>query len=225
MIVQKKNAGRRAAEYVEDGMVIGLGTGSTAQHAIERIGERIREENLDIMAVPTSEATETQAKSLNIPLTSLDEHNILDLTIDGADEVDPNLNIIKGGGGALLREKIVAYHSEKEIIVVDPSKMVEKLGVDFALPVEIVTFCPNAVIRSVEELGCTANLRMHQSEIFITDNHNYILDCKFDEIEYPYKLSQELNGIPGVVENGLFVNMADKIIIGKEEGFEEISKD
>lgn len=225
MIVEKRNAGKRAVEYVEDGMVVGLGTGSTAQQAVERLGERIRKENLDIVGVPTSKNTETMAKNLDIPISSLDEHNLLDVTIDGADEVDPDLNIIKGGGGALLREKIVAYHSKKEIIVVDPTKMVERLGVDFALPIEIVTFCPGAVIRSVEELGCTANLRMHQKQIFVTDNHNYILDCQFEGIEDPFRLSRQLNDIPGVVENGLFIDVADKIIIGKKEGFEEISKD
>lgn len=222
MLVEKRNAGYRAAEYVEDGMVVGLGTGSTAKHAIEKIAERIRKERLDIVAVPTSETTEMKAEDLGIPLTSLDEINKIDITIDGADEVDPDKNLIKGGGGALLREKMVALETDLEIIVVDPTKVVEVLAVDFDLPVEIVPYWKNATIRRVEKLGCSSNIRIHQKSIFKTDNHNYIIDCSFGEINNPEKLSQELNSIPGVIENGLFVDIADKIIIGKKEGFEEV---
>lgn len=221
MLVEKRNAGYRAAEYVDNGMVVGLGTGSTTKHAIEKIAERIRDEGLDILAVPTSKATKRKAEDLNIPLTSLDEINKIDLTIDGADEVDPDKNLIKGGGGALLREKMVAFESSMEMIVVDPSKMVDVLGVDFDLPVEIIPHWKNATLRRVEKLGCSSNIRIHQKSIFKTDNHNYIIDCSFESIDKPKKLSQELNRIPGVIENGLFIDVADKIIIGKKEGFEE----
>ncbi len=221
MLTEKRNAGVKAAEYVEDGMVIGLGTGSTAKHAIEKIAKRIRKEGLEITAVPTSESTRIMAKDLDIPLSSLDDVNRIDLTIDGADEVDPNKNLIKGGGGALLREKMVAFQSDYEIIIIDGSKMVENLGIDFDLPVEIVPYWKNATIRQVEKLGCVCDIRMHQNDLFKTDNHNYIIDCSFEQIEDPHRLSRDLNKIPGVIENGLFVDLADKIIIGKKEGFEE----
>ena len=221
MLKEKRNAGFRAAEYVEDGMVVGLGTGSTAKHAVEKIGERIRKEGLDIVGIPTSENTKLMAEDLKIPLTTLDDVKKIDITIDGADEVDADKNLIKGGGGALLREKMVAFETEYEIIVVDHSKMVDKLGVEFDLPVEIIPHWKNATIRKVETLGCTSNIRMHNNSIFKTDNHNYIIDCSFEIIEDPQKLSKELNNIPGVVENGLFIDLADKIIIGKKEGFEE----
>jgi len=221
MLKEKRNAGFRAAQFVEDGMVVGLGTGSTAKHAVEKIGERIRKEGLDIICIPTSENTKLLAENFKIPLTTLDEVKKIDITIDGADEVDPDKNLIKGGGGALLREKMVAFETEYEIIVVDPSKVVKKLGVEFDLPVEIIPHWKNATIRKVELLGCTSNIRMHNNSIFKTDNHNYIIDCSFEIIEDPQKLSKELNNIPGVVENGLFIDLADKIIIGKKEGFEE----
>ncbi|MGM0404515.1 MAG: ribose-5-phosphate isomerase RpiA [Thermoplasmatota archaeon] len=221
MLQEKRNAGFRAAEYVEDGMVVGLGTGSTAKHAVEKIGERIREEGLDIVAIPTSENTKMMAEDFNIPLTTLDEVKKIDVTIDGADEVDDDKNLIKGGGGALLREKMVAFESDFELIVVDPTKIVEKLGVGFDLPVEIIPHWKNSTIRSIEMLGCTSNIRMHDSSIFKTDNHNYIVDCSFEGIDDPETLSNQLNNIPGVIENGLFIELADKIIIGKKEGFEE----
>ncbi len=221
MLKEKRNAGFRAAEYVEDGMVVGLGTGSTAKHAVEKIGERIRKEGLDIVAIPTSENTKLLAEDFKIPLTTLDEVKKIDITIDGADEVDDEKNLIKGGGGALLREKMVAFESDYEIIIVDPSKMVEKLGVEFDLPVEIIPHWKSSTIRRIEMFGCTSNIRMHKNSIFKTDNHNYIVDCSFDGIDDPEGLSKQLNNIPGVVENGLFIDLADKIIIGKKEGFEE----
>lgn len=221
MLKEKQNAGFRAAEYIEDGMVVGLGTGSTAKHAVEKLGERVKKERLDIVAVPTSKNTKVMAQNFGIPLTTLDEVHKIDITIDGADEVDPDKNLIKGGGGALLREKMVAFETEYVIIIVDPSKMVEKLGVDFDLPVEITPHWKNATIRRVENLGCNSNLRMNKNSLFKTDNHNYIIDCSFESIEDPKTLSQKLNNIPGVIENGLFIDIADKIIIGKEKGFEE----
>lgn len=226
MLQQKRNAGYRAAEYVEDGMTVGLGTGSTAKHAVERIGERLKEEELDIWAIPTSKATEELAQKSGIPILSLDEVDYIDLTIDGADEVDDDLNLIKGGGGALLREKMVADYTDNEIIVVDPSKVVNKLGVSFDLPVEIETFWFKATVKKVEALGCSVEVRKKdEKELFRTDNGNYIVDCGFGGIDDPYELSNKLNSIPGVIENGLFLNLVEKVIVGKEEGYEEILKE
>ncbi len=218
---QKKNAGYRAAEYVEDGMVVGLGTGSTAKYAIEKIGKRKKEENLDIVGIPTSIRTEERAKKAGIEIVELDQADKIDLTIDGADEVDPKMNLIKGGGGALLREKIIAHNSRNYIVIVDPSKMVEVLGDSFDLPVEILALWQEGITDQIEGLGCKAELRKHGDSIYKTDNGNNILDCDFGKIKDPEKLSQKLDSIPGVIENGLFLNMADKIIIGNEKGFEE----
>ncbi|MFO7991252.1 MAG: ribose 5-phosphate isomerase A [Thermoplasmata archaeon] len=223
MMIEKRNAGRDAAEYIEDGQVVGLGTGSTTKYAIERLGERVKEEGLDIIGIPTSKATEHLAKGVGIPLTNLDENPRIDITIDGADEVDPELNLIKGGGGALLREKIIAYQSNKVIIVVDPSKQVKKLGLSFPLPVEVVPFSASATVRNVEELGCTANIRMDNGTIFKTDNGNYILDCDFEGIDDLDDCSIGLNSVPGVVENGLFIDIADIVVVGKEDSVEEFS--
>ncbi|MFO8109346.1 MAG: ribose-5-phosphate isomerase RpiA [Thermoplasmata archaeon] len=221
MLVEKRNAGLRAVEYVEDGMVVGLGTGSTTKHAIDALADRIRDEGLEIVGIPTSISTEEQAMELNIPLSTLEEHEVIDLTIDGADEVDPNMNLIKGGGGALLREKLIALNSKSVIIIVDRSKLVDQLGLNFHLPVEVLPYCPNTTMRMLEELDCGSNLRMHNSSVFKTDNYNYIIDCNFRGIDRPGILSTKLNKIPTVVENGLFVNVADKVIVGKKEEVEE----
>ncbi len=225
MVEQKRNAGRRAAEYVKDGMTVGLGTGSTAKHAVERLGERLEEEDLDIKAIPTSKATEKLAESLDIPLVELKRAKQIDLTIDGADEVGPDYNLIKGGGGALLREKIIAQNSKEYIIIVDPSKMVEELGADFDLPVEIIPLWHEAISEWVERLDCKTILRKENGEKYRTDNGNFIIDCDFEKIDKPTILSRKLNSMPGVLENGLFTSRADKIIIGKERDFEEISVD
>jgi len=218
---QKKNAGYRAAEYVEDGMVIGLGTGSTAKYAVEKIGQRKREEDLDIVGIPTSVETEERAKKAGIDIVELDQADKIDLTIDGADEVDPEMNLIKGGGGALLREKIIAHNSQYYIVIVDPSKMVDVLGEGFDLPVEILSLWQKGISGQIEKLGCEAKIRRVDGAIYKTDNGNNILDCEFGEIKYPEELSKKLNSIPGVIENGLFLDLSDKIIIGNEKGFEE----
>ncbi|MFO7815014.1 MAG: ribose-5-phosphate isomerase RpiA [Halanaerobiales bacterium] len=212
----KKIAGEKAAEYIKDGMVVGLGTGSTVYWAVQKVGEMVRE-GLNIRAVPTSEQTKSLAEDLEIPIVSLADINYIDLTIDGADEVDPNLNLIKGGGGALVREKIVAYQSKKLIIIVDESKIVDKLGA-FPLPVEVVYFGVDKTLINLEKFDCQAKLRKENGEVFNTDNHNYIIDCNFEEIENPGKLNNELNELPGVVETGLFVEMADKVIVGTNQG-------
>jgi len=212
----KKLAGEEAAKYVRDGMVVGLGTGSTVKYTILKIGEMVRD-GLDIVGIPTSKATENLAKELGIPLGDLGDYDYIDITIDGADEVDRKLNLIKGGGGALLREKMVAYYSKMEIIVVDERKMKEYLG-GFPLPVEVVPYGWKRTLKELEKLGCIPKLRERNGEIYITDNGNYIIDCKFCRIENPEELEKCIDNIPGVVESGLFVNMATEVIVGSEDG-------
>lgn len=214
----KRRAARRAVEYVEEGMVLGLGTGSTTRYAVEEIG-RLVKEGYRLVGVPTSLETERQARSLGIPISTLEEVKHLDITIDGADEVDPELQLIKGLGGALLREKIVAYHSRQEIIIVDGSKIVERLGVRTPLPVEVTPFSHGRTKEAMEELGCIAALRGGATP-FVTDNGNYIYDCKFSGIDNARRLEAELDSIPGVVESGLFLGLASRIVIGTEEGVE-----
>ena len=220
----KKLAGVKAAEYVEDGMIVGLGTGSTVEYTLRKLGEMVRN-GLDIRGIPTSVHTKRIAKEENIPLTTLDENPVIDLTIDGADEVDSDLNLIKGGGGALAREKIIAYHSKKEIIVIDDSKIVKALGIDFALPVEVLKFGWLSTKTELEKFGCTAEIRkVMEEELFITDNSNYIIDCEFERITEPTELEKEINNIPGVVENGLFIGLVDEVIVGGKQGIMTLGK-
>jgi ribose 5-phosphate isomerase A len=209
----KKMAAERAVRYIKDGMAIGLGTGSTTRYAIEEIGKLVKE-GIKIIGIPTSIKTEKIASRFGISISELDDQ--IDLTIDGADEVDAKLNLIKGKGGALLREKMVARNSKREIIIVDESKMATILSLP--LPIEIAKFGWRATKRRIEELGGKANLRKDKNAPFITDNGNYIIDCDFGEISEPKKLSEKINLIPGVVENGLFINMADEVIIGTRKG-------
>ncbi|MGM0500732.1 MAG: ribose-5-phosphate isomerase RpiA [Bacillota bacterium] len=216
----KKLTGEKAAEYIEDGMIIGLGTGSTAYYAIKKVGEMVRD-GLKIKAVPTSKETAELAAEEGIELVELADVESLDLTIDGADEVDPDFNLIKGGGGALLREKIVASATEKLIIVVDESKLVKHLGA-FHLPVEITPFSWQYTQRMIEKFSCSSELRKKDGEIYVTDNGNYILDCDFGKIEDPLKISVELNKLPGVVENGIFAEMAELVVVGYNDGHIEV---
>lgn len=214
----KKLAGEKAVEYIEDGMIVGLGTGSTVEYTLRKLGGLVRD-GLDIKGIPTSVHTKRIAKEEKIPLTTLDENPVIDITIDGADEVDSNLNLIKGGGGALAREKIVAYHSKKEIIVIDDSKVVKSLGIDFDLPVEVLRYGYPATRKEIEEFGCKTEIRKIMGEdLYITDNSNYIIDCEFDRIQNPEELESSLNNIPGVVENGLFIGLADEVIVGGKQG-------
>lgn len=213
---KKLQAALRAVEFVKDGMVLGLGTGSTTRLAVEEIGKLIKN-GYDLVGIPTSAETERQALSLGIPLTTLEQVEAIDLTIDGADEVDPHLNLIKGLGGALLREKIVAYYSQREIIIVDDSKMVEVLGTRTPLPVEVSSFGHARTKRELEGFGCVAVLRGGDTP-FHTDNGNLIYDCRFDGIEDPSWLEGKLNSIPGVMENGLFLGLADTVVVGTDEG-------
>ena len=210
MINPKQLVGEKATEYIKDGMIVGLGTGSTAYWAIMKIGEMVKN-GLKITGVPTSKATEKLALTLNIPLLDIAEVTRIDLTIDGADEFDGYKNLIKGGGGALLREKIVASVSNFYIIISDGAKRCDILG-DYAVPVEVTPFALSISTNQLEKLGCKPKLRLVDGEPFVTDNQNFIVDCKFEKIENPLELSAKMNAIPGVVENGLFVNMANLII-------------
>lgn len=212
----KKIAAEQAVEAVRDHMIVGLGTGSTAYWAILKLGAMVKE-GLQIKAIATSVQSETLAVELGIPLISPAEIEEIDLTIDGADELDHSLNLIKGGGGALLREKIIASASKELIIVADESKRVRQLGT-FPLPVEVVRFGYELTLKQIRLLGCSARLRMNGDEVFVTDNDNYIADCSFGEILDPRMLQRQLTGIPGVVETGLFIGMAKKAVIGSADG-------
>ena len=217
----KKMAGERAADYVEDGMVLGLGTGSTVYYTIVKLGEMVKE-GLDIIGIPTSVETEKLARELGIPLTTLKEHPVIDLTIDGADEIDPKLNLIKGGGGALLREKIVAAASRREIIVADERKIVKRLGERFYLPVEAVPFSEAVVMRNLESMDMKPEIRMKDGKKYITDNGNIIIDCHMGPTDDAESLESDINLIPGVVENGLFIGLADLAIVATQNGIKEL---
>ena len=217
----KKIAAEKATENIESGMIVGLGTGSTVYYALLKLGEMVRE-GLDIVGIPTSAGTEEIAIAQQIPLTTLASSPTIDLTIDGADEVDAHLNLIKGGGAALVREKIIANASKRILIVVDESKVSRVLGTTFPLPVEIVRFGWESTQTEVNRICGRSTLRLTtqngNQQPLITDNGNYILDCHFDGIPEPEKIELQLNNIPGVVENGIFVNRADKVIIGTPSG-------
>ena len=219
----KERAAREAVGYVKDGMVVGLGSGSTASIAIKILGERVKD-GMRIVGIPTSADSEILAKQVGISIGELKDHLVVNLTIDGADEVDPDLNLIKGLGGALVREKIVASATEMEIIVVDDSKLVDHLCQKAPLPVEIVKFAHDATMRRLSEFGCKPNLRMKDGQLFVTDNGNYIADCKFERIDDPMTMEAELNLVPGVVDNGLFVGIADKVIVASKDGIKTLER-
>jgi ribose 5-phosphate isomerase A len=211
---EKEAAGRAAAKLVRDGDVVGLGTGSTAYFAIIALGERVKE-GLKIVGIPTSSQTADLARAVGIPQTTLDEHPEIDITIDGADEVDPKLNLIKGGGGALLREKVVASASTKMVVVADSSKVVSVLG-KFPLPVEVIAFARTVVEKKIVALGGAPKLRIKRDgSPYLTDNGNQILDCSFGKIKDPAALARELSGIPGIVEHGLFIGLAKLVMVGR----------
>ena len=222
----KEAAAREALKHVRDGMKLGLGTGSTAAKFVSGLGEMVAD-GLNVVCVPTSEATRQQAESLGIPLTRLDEEPVLDLTVDGADELDANLTLIKGGGGALLREKIVASSSKKMIVIADDTKKVETLG-KFPLPIEVVPFGVKSTAMKIEHAsrwaGCEGPLalRIRDGELFVTDNGNVIIDCAFGRIPDAAKLASALSTIPGLVDHGLFINMASLAILGGPNGIEII---
>ncbi|MBP1933574.1 ribose-5-phosphate isomerase RpiA [Ammoniphilus resinae] len=220
--LSKKLAGEKAVDYIEQDMLIGLGTGSTVFWTMQKLAERVKE-GLRIQAVPTSTATEELARKLGIPLLTLEDVKELDLVIDGADEISAELDLIKGGGGALLREKLVALASKKRIIVADSGKLTEELG-GFPLPIEIVRFGWEQTFSRVLQLGCQITLREAENTPFITDNGNYILDCKFDGITDPVGVHQQLKLLPGVIETGLFVQLADVVVVGFPDRFELLER-
>jgi ribose 5-phosphate isomerase A len=224
----KYAAARRATRFVQSGMRVGLGTGSTAAWLVRALGDMVRDDGLRITGVPTSTRTAALAREVGIPVTTLDEARWLDVTIDGADEFDANLNLIKGGGGALLQEKIVATASDRMVVIADISKQVETLGA-FPLPVEVIPFGLHTTRTLIEEtligldvLGRTTTLRMNGDVPFRTDEGNHIIDLHLNRIAQPRQLSLVLNQIPGVVENGLFLDICDAVVIGFGDGRVEV---
>ena len=215
----KRKAAYRAIEFVSDGHVVGLGTGSTAEFAIRALGDLVRE-GLQITGVPTSEAAAELARSLGIPLADLNDVRSVDITIDGADEVDPAFNMIKGGGGALTREKLVALSSLRRVYVVDESKVVERLGQSWAVPVEVLPFAWSFSALQLKGLGCETRLRRDREAPFVTDNGNYIVDCRFGSISDAPQLAIAIKQVPGVVESGLFTGIADVLVIGHKDRVE-----
>src|SRR6266446_281520 len=218
---EKEAAGRAAAKLVRDGDIVGLGTGSTAYFAVVALGERVKA-GLKIIGIPTSVHTADLARQLGIPLTTLDDHPEIDITIDGADEVDPKLNLIKGGGGALLREKVVASASKKMVVVADSGKIVPVLGT-FPLPVEIIDFARTVIERKIAALGATTKLRAKSDgKPFVTDEGHHILDCGFGKIADPPALALTLSKTPGIVEHGLFIGQAKLALVGRGTSVEEL---
>jgi ribose 5-phosphate isomerase A len=219
----KREAGERAVEWVESGMVVGLGTGTTAVHSIRRIGELISGGSLaNVLGIPTSRASEQLASEVGIPLTTLAEHPVVDLTIDGADEVDPAFDIIKGAGGALLHEKIVAQASLREIIVVDSAKLSDVLGTNSALPVEVVPFARGPEDEYLADMGAREVVvrRNADGSTFVTDEGNWILDCTFGPIADARRLSDQLSRRAGILEHGLFLGLATDLIVASDSGVE-----
>ena len=216
--LMKQQVGFAAADRVKSGMIVGLGTGSTTDYTIQALGDRLKSGELkDIKGVPTSFQSEVLAKQYGVPLTTLDEIDRIDIAIDGADEVDSHLNLIKGGGAAHTREKVVDYLATQFIVVVDSSKMVDKLGSTFRVPIEVIPMAISPVTRAIEKLGGKPELRMgvRKAGPVITDQGNMVIDVKFENIDNPGELEKTLNNIPGVLENGLFVNCTDLVLVGE----------
>jgi ribose 5-phosphate isomerase A len=223
----REEAAHYALRYVRDGMILGLGTGATAARFVDMVGERLRTGELrDLIGVPTSEDTAARARALGIPLTSLRDHSRLDLAVDGADEVDPDLNLIKGLGRALLREKIIEVHADQLVVVADESKLVHRLGTRGPLPVEIIPFAAEATIRWLNTLGCCAELWCEENGArVVTDNGNNLARCWFSGgVADPYALSRTLADRPGVVEHGLFLDMAALAIVATSEGIRVLER-
>lgn len=221
---QKRAAAARAVAEVEDGMVLGLGSGSTVAFAVEALAARIAE-GLRVVVIPSSRTTAILARQLGVPLTSFAQHRRIDVTIDGADQVERGtLNLVKGLGGALLREKIVASASNRMIVVVDESKLVDRLGRSTPLPVETVSFGWQITLDRLSALGCEPRLRLAGDDPFTTDSGNYIIDCAITEIPEPSALEARLSAIIGVVESGLFIGLASKIVVGRPGGVEVIER-
>ncbi|MFM7085264.1 MAG: ribose-5-phosphate isomerase RpiA [Hyphomicrobium sp.] len=225
--IMKIAAAERALTYVVPGMTLGLGTGSTSAYFVDLLAKKIQT-GLKVLCVPTSEKTKIQAEKHRIPLTTLEDVPFLDLTVDGADEIDKDLRLIKGGGGALLREKIVATASDRMVVIADETKLVQNLGA-FPLPVEVVQFGLKSTLNMIEMLasdaGCQGEIRLRvnaDGTPFCTDSGNYLIDCAFGHIKDPESLDEALKFVPGVVENGLFLGVADLVIIGSPQGIKEL---
>lgn len=222
----KFQASEYAVQFVDSGMVIGLGFGSTAIHALHLIGQQIEDGELEeIIAVPTAQSIEREARKHGIPITDLNENTQIDVTIDGADEIDPHLQLVKGGGGALLREKIIAQITRREIIVADHTKLSPQLGTLYALPVEVLTFGWRSQAGYLSNLGADVSRRMTKDDQpFISDSGNYILDCHFGPIEDLHRLASMLDRRAGIIEHGLFLNLASEAVIAGPEGIEHIKR-
>lgn len=221
----KRRAALTAVQHVKDGFVVGLGSGSTAAYVVEEIGRLIRDKGLKILGVPSSSQAMIGAVQSGVPLTTLDEHPVLDLDIDGADEVDSNLNMVKGGGGALTREKVVASAAKQVVIVADETKLVEKLGA-FKIPVEVLPFALATTTKTIKKLGGKPFLRESKGKVgaVVTDNGNYILDVDFGLISDAKDLNQKLKLVPGVIETGLFIGLANVVYLGKPDGIIKLEK-
>jgi ribose 5-phosphate isomerase A len=222
----KRSVALEAVKHVEDGFVVGLGSGSTAAYVIQEIGRLIRQDGLRVLGVPSSSQAMIVAVQSGVPLTTLDEHPVLDLDIDGADQTDRKLNLIKGGGGALTREKIVASASKQFVVVADETKLVEKLGTDCRVPVEVLPFALATATADIKELGGEPLLRESKGKVgaVVTDSGNYIVDVDFGPIKNAEELSRRLKLIPGVIETGLFIGMADIAYLGKADGIVKLEK-
>jgi len=222
----KKAVAREALSFVDDDMVIGLGTGSTTAYFIKFLGELIREEELEIYGIPTSYQSRLLAIEHGIPLISLDEADAIDIAVDGADEVDPALNLIKGRGAALTMEKIIEYRAGTFVVLVDESKLVKRLGERMPVPIEVIPAAWRAIAEELEVFNARAELRMavKKDGPVITDNGNFILDARFERIDDPLDMEIELNTIPGVVENGIFADIADVVLVGTREGVKKLER-
>jgi ribose 5-phosphate isomerase A len=221
----KQKAAFFAAGFVESGMVVGLGTGSTTQFALERLGALIASGKLrDVIGIPSSLRTEKAARGLGIPLTDFEAHPVIDVTIDGADEVDPQLNLIKGGGGALLREKVLAQATRRNVIIVDESKLAPALGTKWALPVEVVPFARTAEERFITSIGAAVTLRTKDGRPVATDQGNLLLDAAFGPMTNPAAIATQLNGRAGIVEHGLFLGLAHDVIVAGKDGIRHLKR-
>ncbi|MGP4073391.1 ribose-5-phosphate isomerase RpiA [Piscibacillus sp. B03] len=219
---KKQAVGEQAAECIQDGMLVGLGSGSTMFYVLKALGERVKQ-GIQIRGVPSSIKTENWAKEFGVPLTDFSEVERLDIAVDGADEIDPEFNLIKGGGGSLLREKIVDAAADRFIVVADDRKLVDRLGA-FPLPVEVVKFGWQLTKNKIESLGCSAVLREKDGDVFVSNNDNYILDCQFDVISNPKELHDEIKSLLGVVETGLFFDIVDEVLVARNKGVDIIKK-